>query len=333
MQLIYDGETLNIPDAMLPEDISLIQHKQQMRGTNLEQLCEIAGRACYDSLGKGRTSADYHKHILEVGHTSVLAHANITFDVVSLGPIEEMALALARLPGCYISDTECCINLRTIAEIDNYDWVPGSLKGRLKSTGHLVAPQIIESSDWVPFVPIDSPDEECQWITMFLSGSRGFSHEQVRHNYRCAISQRSTRYVDESKSPWDWHPLFEACATERLKSSAKLLEQDAKDLYDDTVSCLQAKLLDQGVDKFTARKQARGAARGFLGNALHTEVVFSASVAQWKRMFKQRMSPHADAEIRIVYNRVYECLQNSRYNLQLETMPSPDGLGFVLRSD
>jgi thymidylate synthase ThyX len=58
------------------------------------------------------------------------------------------------------------------------------------------------------------------------------------------------------------------------------------------------------VDELTpvvGRKQARGAARGFLGNALSTELIFSASVAQWRRMIAQRDNEAADAEIRDLF--------------------------------
>ncbi len=45
-----------------------------------EMLVEIAGRLCYMSYGKGRkTTPDFIRHIVEVGHYSVLEHANWTF--------------------------------------------------------------------------------------------------------------------------------------------------------------------------------------------------------------------------------------------------------------
>lgn len=41
-----------------------------------EALCEMAGRVCYLSFGKGRkTNAEYLSHILSMGHGSVLEHA------------------------------------------------------------------------------------------------------------------------------------------------------------------------------------------------------------------------------------------------------------------
>jgi thymidylate synthase (FAD) len=96
----------------------------QLQGSDAEKLIETAGRTCYDSFGKGRSSGDFAEHILESGHGSVLEHAQYSF---------------------------------------------------------------------------------------FISGvSRGLTHELVRHRVGVAISQRSTRYVDESDSEWIRHPLFEA---------------------------------------------------------------------------------------------------------------------------
>ncbi len=50
-----------------------------------EQLCEIAGRLCYLSYGKGRkTNEEYIHHLLEVGHGSVLEHAVWNFIITNV---------------------------------------------------------------------------------------------------------------------------------------------------------------------------------------------------------------------------------------------------------
>lgn len=67
---------------------------EQGIGSDAEVLSEIAGRVCYDSWGRGRTSDDYHKHIIEVGHGSVLAHATFTFSVEGIS--RNLALELIR---------------------------------------------------------------------------------------------------------------------------------------------------------------------------------------------------------------------------------------------
>ena len=53
----------------------------QLQGTPQEQLIEIAGRSCYDSFGRGRQSSDYHAHLLESEHGSVLEHVSFTFRI------------------------------------------------------------------------------------------------------------------------------------------------------------------------------------------------------------------------------------------------------------
>jgi len=67
-----------VPDALLPEEGTLDYAKQD-RGSDGARLIETAGRTCYDSFGKGRTSEAYHQHLLEVGHGSVLEHSSISF--------------------------------------------------------------------------------------------------------------------------------------------------------------------------------------------------------------------------------------------------------------
>ncbi len=50
-----------------------------------EQLCEVAGRLCYMSFGKGRkTNAEYLGHILESAHGSVLEHAVWNFIIAGV---------------------------------------------------------------------------------------------------------------------------------------------------------------------------------------------------------------------------------------------------------
>jgi thymidylate synthase ThyX len=218
----------------------------------------------------------------------------------------------------------------------------------------MLAPMIVPDpgGDWpdVPFsctavtgnsdeAHFENDDEK--WISLLLCGSRGMSHEQVRHGDFTAISQRSTRYVDEAESPWVEHPLL-TCWRAHVGDvpfrrslsdvSQKAIEQ-ARSVYDTQVTALQAWLEAEGVDKHTARKQARGAARGYLGNALYTEMIFSANVRQWLWMLNQRGSKFADAEIRVLYAQVLPQLQRSRYgdsfkHLRLE--PSPDGIGEVV---
>ncbi len=358
-ELVYDGQDVYYkPDVMgEPKDT-------QLQGTPRECVTELCGRICYDSLGKGRSSADYHAHIRQVGHGSVNEHTPI---VMVVGPLTQLALVgyllhLSNRPGVsfrLMDDAAYSIriiaNFRAINEFGNfsddmhpeYNGIRDTIHAAFQYYGHKVAPQIVISGEefcgqecWYMGTP-EFDDEK--WITIYMCGSRGFSHEQVRHGDFTAISQRSTRYVDESESSWIWHPLIAAYLNEEESEDepfADNLEEcqvHCNDTYNYIVKKLQPWLIEKGVDKLSARKQARGAARGFLGNALKTEMMFSASVAQWHRMLAQRASHFADAEIREIYARevdsVFASLQCSQYSddfQNYEVIKSKDGIGTCL---
>ncbi len=79
-----------------------------------EQICEIAGRLCYLSYGRGRkTNEEYIHHLLEVGHGSVLEHAvwNFIITNVSRSLTHELVrhrigFAYSQLSQRYVDETE-----------------------------------------------------------------------------------------------------------------------------------------------------------------------------------------------------------------------------------
>lgn len=234
------------------QQLDKIEAKGQDRGKPMERLIECAGRACYDSYGKGRSSDEYHKHILEVGHGSVLAHACLSF---------------------------------------------------------------------------------------FLSGvSRGLTHELVRHAIGIGISQRSTRYVDESESDWQWHPLIAELIRDEeeteleWKQRRERCEMVARDTYQWIEQAVETRLQRRGIDRTNARKQARGAARGALGNALETSLVWTCNVRALRHVLEQRASSFADAEIRLEANAIYEAAYEyvPAYLSDYVKVPCEDGLGYAL---
>lgn len=364
-QLVYDGGAVYIPLKMgMPRG-------DQMQGTPAEQLTELAGRVCYDSLGKGRASFSagdqqgYHDHIREVKHGSVQEHFNFTVEMPL--PHEKagnLALLCCNRPGVVLLPGEkasrLTLNLRAASQWLAWsksfysEWPHSSglkqmdewLAATLSRLGHGLAPHVIDDCEHndnvIPGCRVVAPenDHEC-WVSMYMTGSRGLSHELVRHGDFTAISQRSTRYVDESEGAWVAHPLV---ADYRRRHPGHWLwheqgvgtddlERNAKKTYDRLVSALEHDLLSRGANKQTARKQARGAARGYLGNALQTELVFSANVAQWRWMLDQRASVHADAEIRQLFCDALRVLKASRYGDHFSDMSlaaSGDGIGEVM---
>jgi len=367
--VVWDGT----PQLHIPEQCGK-PRGDQMIGTPAERLTELAGRICYDSLGtpKSRNSKDYHKHILEVGHLSVYEHFNFSVSLDYIQSNDLLTLLLNR-PGVFCTINKpgtpvVTLNLRSVLEWDaRTEYLAREAYGSGQSSffvreskmmgnvmrywANQLAPQVVEppTVDDRRNLNLTSklvlPKKQDQmWISVYMSGSRGFSHEQVRHGDQTAISQRSTRYCDESESNWATHPLitkynsFAATSLnhkdednlKKLSAQATLAVDSSKTVYNTMSDVLASFLTQHGSDAGTARKQARGAARGYLGNAIATSMIFSASVSQWRRMIAQRGHPAADAEIRLVYSRLLPKLQASAYSREfsdLYLVPSQDGLG------
>lgn len=344
-KLVFDGGS----EVYIPSEMGT-SREDQMQGTPAEKLCELAGRVCYDSLGKGRSSPDYHKHILEVNHTSTLEHFNITAKFPERGyESDSVALACLNHKGVRVDWNqneklyEVTANLRSVVEWSKYSdsCSPDiQVEEALTSLGNSAAPHIVKpwkhGSLYDFCLKQNDLNKYQSHISMFLSGSRGWSHEMVRHRY--AMSQRSTRYVDESETEWIEHPLLrkyfeESGPREDLLLAIRECIGECQTIYDSIVPNVEKFLIDRGVDKFSARKQARGAARGYLGNALSTEMIFTAPVSGWLDMMRQRCSVFADAEIRLLFNQVLPELKRSRYGHffdGISLIPSPDGIGQVL---
>lgn len=375
IKLVWDGTDLTVPAEMGQA------REGQLAGTPLDNVVELAGRVCYDSLGRERSrdTPAYHQHIVEVGHLSVQEHANLTFDVgmlptpgepdwsldrtVQQGPLppyDFMAVSYALLnrPGLWVrpaplgsgATLRITTNLRAVREWPRWGcFTPlGQVNEHAIWLGqwlqHLMYERAVNGMCGIKTcVPDDNQltvrvvppetDEEV-WVSTYIHNvSRGLTHELVRHGDYTAISQRSTRYVDEAESDWEWHPLFHAYFDHIKDPDAgwelNEAERAAKYAYKNAVQDLMSLLVERGVDKTTARKQARGAARGVLGNALSTDLIFSASIAQWKRMTALRAHPAADAEIRLLFVEAFDLLSAKFPDRWVGWYkePSPDGIG------
>lgn len=89
VEVIAYTQFSGVPDDLLPghgvtnDDPVYRTWQTQDQGSDGARLIETAGRTCYDSFGKGRSSEAYHQHLLEVGHGSVLEHASISFFITN----------------------------------------------------------------------------------------------------------------------------------------------------------------------------------------------------------------------------------------------------------
>ncbi len=372
--MVWDGG----PDVEVPPPMGT-PREDQLQGTLAEKVSELACRVCYGSLGskRSRSTEDNLKHIKEVGHLSTVEHYHATVMMFlvkhSRGQVVEV---LSQRPGVYWrmvtgagpGAVRITMNIRAMLEWDRWTQqhalhqtgypheLANSIGMMLQGVWCDIAPILVEPPPAQPTsedlarlnigslhqVPPEHPSEV--WLTLYMEGSRGFSHELVRHGDFTAISQRSTRYVNEDESPWDWHPLINAYLDGRhvqlgsFEGALKRTVRVCQETYRDIVKQLRPWLLDKIPEddphrKHTARKQARGAARGFLGNALRTAVIFSANAQQWHHMMRMRAANAADAEIRMIFSEALPLLQNGPYGIMFEELKltaAGDGLGLCL---
>lgn len=287
----YNGQTFLPPEMGKPRE-------DQLQGSPLDQLAEIACRVCYDSFGTGRSSVDLHKHIQEVGHLSVYEHCYMQITT------DRLPFNISSPPGFFFFVTgesdfgyifKALFNARHILEESKH---PAFLEEQtlISCLEEIYTGQMPLSSIDGTILPgiINIQDE---FITLYIECSRACSHELVRHGDYTAISQRSTRYVDEEDAVYEEHPLsFIDSKQHHLRWQGL-----TKELYLQEFNDVMCTLRDEGLDIPTARKQARGAARMYLPHALQTKLIFTANKEQWYHMLRMRGHLAADAEIRSLF--------------------------------
>lgn len=333
-------------DVVIPPEMGT-PRDDQMQGTPRERLCELSGRACYSSLGSGRNSADYHENLINQKHLSVYEHAWFSYVIPYYSDFAMPALYLfSRLRGGDVIEVDSGFKLRFNVRhvydmnvpnaeerlalfdyLDRFIELREILSGIVIDAMPMLEPMGLDASFFDDYAYDDGIDEHT-CVSMYLQMSRGASHEQVRHRF--AVSQRSTRFVDESLSPYITHPVITKYLGDR-----EMINDDGNG-YDTTVAVLSGALERNGVPKVHARKQARGAARSYLRTSLATEMIFTAPIWGWQHMLKMRMTDSADAEIRVLYNRILdELCVNERVapffgKFKNYEKPATDGCGMVL---
>jgi thymidylate synthase ThyX len=379
------GDEVRIPPEMgLPCDDQMVGTTGERLVEVCTRLCYASLGTDAAGERRGRSTEATLQNVMETGHHSVLEHYVRTVEIRSVpyGDMLDLVLGIVNRPGCWfrgvvptssdnVQTVRITMNLRAVIEWDRWTerlveeqgfpltsrpaalW--RCLGARLTNLWAPVVPLLLKPhtdadtwATWLLRASVEFAEPETvaeRWITLYLVGSRGFSHEAVRHRF--AISQRSTRYCEEGESPWHWHPLIEQYLADPSVpvENARVLHGVLRDaqasargayvrLCETLQDWLAAKLPpDTPYRKKHARKQARGAGRGFLGNALETQMCFSAPVWGWKHIAQMRAADAADAEIRVVIADAVECLKGSRYGhhfADLHLVPASDGMGKAL---
>lgn len=323
VKVVYDSDLCGLGSKLvIPEEVG-VPRDDQFQGSELDKLVELAGRVCYDSVGKGRSSAEYHAHLAAVDHGSVWEHAAL--DLITHCPSPAVAsqamFNLGKRPGVFLegfypyedgkSDISFTVNLRAIRDWKKFSdpggYPDGGLCDNERNLGLAIqnvaiasAPLVFQDKMKMDSGPVyamlshfwSGPSKVDHRISIYAEGvSRGLSHDWVRHHYRCAVSQRSTRFCDEYQSRDVLHP-YDLVGIEHLERLSRSREE-YKDAFAKTVS----RLRELGKDEKYCLKQSRAVARQVLPHSMETKFVFTASRSQWNRIFAMRFSDQADAEL------------------------------------
>lgn len=238
------------------DDLMATRQQGTMHNLQFDHIIEGAGRECYDSFGVGRSAADFHRHIAEVGHGNVARHVNMTW----------------RISGV----------------------------------------------------------------------SRALTHELIRHTAGVAVSQRSTRYVDEGDSCFVMPPLAIVYAedSDRKANDKRILQAmlhrqhvEATRTYLAALNVAMSVLEGSGLSKTAARKVARGTVRSILPMNLETSLYWTMNLQAFVNTLFQRMADGADIEICRLFSCLLDTVRTRSAYLSPEMLPEiirEDNLGTCL---
>lgn len=128
----------------------------------------------------------------------------------------------------------------------------------------------------------------------------GNTHELVRHRVGTAFSQSSGRYIRTDRLDFVYDEIL-APAKGQIE---KLLEQ-IESGYKEVEDALQ---IDK-VKDFSTKKKMTSAMRRILPNGQANEIGFTLNLRALRHIIKMRTSSHAEWEIRLVFNQVYDLVK------------------------
>lgn len=127
-------------------------------------------------------------------------------------------------------------------------------------------------------IKADHTPIEFGWAMFHVKGLSRACADQLRTHRLLSFTMMSQRYVDMSEQEFI-HPFK---AMELAGESVQAMEQSQKDFYN--------MLVNNGIPKEDARM--------YLGMGMCTEVYFACNFRELRHILKQRLDPHAQAEIR-----------------------------------
>lgn len=138
---------------------------------------------------------------------------------------------------------------------------------------------------------------------MITNCSRVFTHELVRHRVGTAFSQTSGRYVRSDILNMIVDPILQPIIDSgHAEKGRKMLE----DWYNEAVRQMGL----ENVKDFSTKKKMTSALRRWMPNGQANEIGFSVNLRTLRQTIEARTSAHAEWEIRMIFNQIYEAVKN-----------------------
>jgi thymidylate synthase (FAD) len=141
--------------------------------------------------------------------------------------------------------------------------------------------------------------EHCNINFITSNCSRVFTHELVRHRVGSAYSQTSGRYVRTDAISFVHDPILDSVKDE-IEQGLEYLQNLYRKMED--------KLGINDIKDFSVKKKLTSAMRRILPNGQANEIGFSLNLRSLRHLIELRTSRHAEWEIRIVFNQVYDLI-------------------------
>lgn len=155
--------------------------------------------------------------------------------------------------------------------------------------------------------------EHCNLNFITTDCSRVFTHELVRHRVGTAFSQTSGRYVALTDINFVTDPILDPVKDD-IREIVEFIEKKAVEIR---------QKLDVDNQNFATKKKLTSAIRRIAPNGQSNEIGFSLNIRSLRHVLVLRTSPHAEYEIRKVFNDIGNIIE-SRWPLILYGMNKTD---------
>jgi thymidylate synthase (FAD) len=159
--------------------------------------------------------------------------------------------------------------------------------------------------------------EHANWSFALRDVSRAFTHELVRHRAGSAFSQESLRYVRLTDIGFRV-PLALEPVRERVLSIVEQLEELQ-------VSAASTLGIDEEGVPFEVKKEVTSALRRLAPMGLSTDIVWTANARTLRHVIEMRTARGAEEELRLVFDRVAQLMQEEAPGLFQDFARHDDG--------